>query len=202
MDYFLTTVKHFIIVFCALVTCTSYGQVNKAPVSLTEPQKIEYLIKCVEGLNNAIFDRNGTLYSSQAAASHLKMKWEKAGNTVKTGFFYASNFSLGVNLFFELNKKLAQLMNPFKEYSIRINEIHHTHKLDAPSGTAITLAEVLIMNTNHLTIWKNSEDVDAGELPIVSYREGEVPGTHEIIYDSDIDSLSIKQKRKAAKVLL
>lgn len=117
----------------------------------------------------------------------------------KTGFFYASNFSLGVNLFFELNKKLAMLMNPFKEYSVRMNEIHHTRKLDAPSGTAITLAEGIILNIDHITNWKNSEDVAQGELPIISYREGEVPGTHEVIYDSEIDTLSIKHEAKNRK---
>jgi 4-hydroxy-tetrahydrodipicolinate reductase len=117
----------------------------------------------------------------------------------KTGFFYASNFSLGVNLFFELNKKLAELMNPFKEYSIRMNEIHHTRKLDAPSGTAITLAEGLILNVDHISTWKNSEKVNVGELPIISYREGDVPGTHEVIYNSEIDTISIKHEAKNRK---
>jgi len=116
-----------------------------------------------------------------------------------TGFFYASNFSLGVNLFFELNKKLAQLMNPFKEYSILMNEIHHTRKLDAPSGTAITLAEGLILNVDHLSTWKNTKEVNEGELPIISYREGDVPGTHEVIYNSEIDTISIKHEAKSRK---
>lgn len=116
-----------------------------------------------------------------------------------SGFFYASNFSLGVNLFFELNKKLAQLINPFNDYNIKMNEIHHTRKLDAPSGTAITLAEGLISNIDHIASWKNSEAVVEGELPIVSYREGDVPGTHEVIYDSEIDTISIKHEAKSRK---
>lgn len=116
-----------------------------------------------------------------------------------SGFFYASNFSLGVNLFFELNKKLAQLMNPFNDYDIKMNEIHHTRKLDAPSGTAITLAEGVMKNVDNISKWENSEKVEEGVLPIISYREGDVPGTHEVIYDSEIDKISIKHEAKSRK---
>jgi 4-hydroxy-tetrahydrodipicolinate reductase len=116
-----------------------------------------------------------------------------------SGFFYASNFSLGVNLFFELNKKLAKLMNPFNDYNVKMNEIHHTRKLDAPSGTAITLAEGVMSNIDTLSKWKNSDDVTDGELPIISFREGDVPGTHEVIYDSEIDTISIKHEAKSRK---
>jgi len=116
-----------------------------------------------------------------------------------SAFFYASNFSLGVNIFFELNKKLAQMISPFDDYSVKINEIHHTRKLDAPSGTAITLAEGIISNINRFNTWKNSETTNNNELPIISFREGDVPGTHEIIYDSDIDTISIKHEAKNRK---
>ncbi len=116
-----------------------------------------------------------------------------------TGFFYASNFSLGVNLFFELNKKLAKLMNPFNEYSVMMNETHHTRKLDAPSGTAITLAEGLISKLHHITKWENSKNVGQGVVPINSFREGDVPGTHEVVYDSEVDTISIKHEAKSRK---
>ncbi len=116
-----------------------------------------------------------------------------------TGFFYASNFSLGVNLFFGLNKKLAKLMNPFKEYEVMINETHHIRKLDAPSGTAITLAEGLISNLQHITKWENSENIDHSSVPINSLREGDVTGTHEVIYNSDVDTISIKHEAKSRK---
>jgi 4-hydroxy-tetrahydrodipicolinate reductase len=116
-----------------------------------------------------------------------------------SAFFYASNFSLGVNIFFELNKKLAQMMSPFDDYSVKINEIHHTRKLDAPSGTAITLAEGIISNINKFDSWRNSEKTNSNELPVISFREGDVPGTHEIIYDSDIDTISIKHEAKNRK---
>jgi 4-hydroxy-tetrahydrodipicolinate reductase len=80
-----------------------------------------------------------------------------------------------------------------------MNETHHTRKLDAPSGTAITLAEGLILNIDHISNWKNSEEVAQGELPIISYREGDVPGTHEVIYNSEIDTISIKHEAKNRK---
>ena len=111
-----------------------------------------------------------------------------------SGFLYASNFSVGVNLFFELNKRLAKLIQPY-DYKVSIKEIHHLDKLDAPSGTAITLAEQILPYTDYLN-WtleseKNSDDEG---LPIKSLREGEVPGTHEITYNSEIDSISIKHE--------
>ena len=105
-------------------------------------------------------------------------------------FLYASNFSLGVNIFFELNKTLANLMNRLPEYTASIEEIHHTQKLDAPSGTAISLAKDIISNSDYSswTLDKPNEK----ELGIVAKRIENVPGTHEISYDSTIDSIQIK----------
>jgi len=105
-------------------------------------------------------------------------------------FLYASNFSLGVNIFFELNKTLVRLMNRLPEYTASIEEIHHTQKLDAPSGTAISLAKDIINNSdyNSWTLDKPNEK----ELGIVAKRIENVPGTHEISYDSTIDSIQIK----------
>lgn len=120
-------------------------------------------------------------------------------NTNGAAFFYASNFSLGVNLFFELNKQLAKLMQPFKEYEVSMNEIHHTRKLDAPSGTAITLAEGIMENYADLNNWKNAENVNKNELAITSERIGDVPGTHEIFYDSEIDNITIRHEAKNRK---
>lgn len=105
-------------------------------------------------------------------------------------FIYASNFSLGVNLFFELNKKLAQMMKNFPEYRVGIEEIHHTQKLDAPSGTAITLAEQIIENSEKRG-WKLDE-AGEDELPIVAKRIENVPGTHIISYDSPVDTIKIE----------
>lgn len=110
----------------------------------------------------------------------------------KGAFIYASNFSLGVNLFFELNTYLAKMMNPMKDYKATLEEIHHTQKLDAPSGTAITLAEGIIENTQYKT-WKLDAS-DPETLPIIAKREGTVPGTHTITYESAIDTITIQHK--------
>jgi 4-hydroxy-tetrahydrodipicolinate reductase len=107
-------------------------------------------------------------------------------------FFYASNFSVGVNIFFKLNKILAQLMSQHPEYKVAIEEIHHTEKKDAPSGTAITLAEGIFEKNDRLQKWVNIEDAATGELPIISLREDKVPGTHTISYNSTVDSIEIK----------
>jgi 4-hydroxy-tetrahydrodipicolinate reductase len=104
-------------------------------------------------------------------------------------FLYASNFSLGVNVFFELNTRLAQLMDPRDEYKVDVEEIHHIHKLDAPSGTAITLAEDIIRNSSYRE-WKLNEG-SGNTIPIHSKRTGEVPGTHSVRYSSPIDDLEI-----------
>lgn len=109
-------------------------------------------------------------------------------------FIYASNFSLGVNLFFELNKKLAQMMKSLDTYSVGIEEIHHLQKLDAPSGTAITLAEDIIANTDK-TNWFLKDQintVDTYGIPITAEREPEIPGTHTVHYDSQVDTIAIK----------
>ncbi|MCK0160166.1 4-hydroxy-tetrahydrodipicolinate reductase [Allomuricauda sp. F6463D] len=110
----------------------------------------------------------------------------------KSAFIYASNFSLGVNIFFELNKHLAKMMTGLQEYSVGMEEIHHTQKLDAPSGTAITLAEGVIENTAY-TNWKLDESGDK-TIPIKSIREGMVPGTHSISYKSSVDTIEIKHE--------
>ena len=110
----------------------------------------------------------------------------------KAAFFYASNYSIGVNLFFRLNKYLARLIGNYPQYNVHTTEIHHIHKLDAPSGTAITLAEGLIENLPTKTAWINQSEVAENQIPIVSLREGEVPGTHIIRYDSEVDSIEIQ----------
>lgn len=108
------------------------------------------------------------------------------------GLFYASNFSVGVNVFFEINKKLAQLMSPYSDYKIDMEEIHHTEKLDAPSGTAITLAEGVIDNIPNVGAWINEVTDDASKVGIVSKRIDKVPGTHVVSYENEIDEIYIK----------
>lgn len=107
-----------------------------------------------------------------------------------SAFLYASNFSIGVNLFFELNEKLAKMMDPFQNYKVAIEEVHHLQKLDAPSGTAISLAQQIIGNSRKEG-WQ-LDHAEENEIPITAKREDNVPGTHTVSYNSEIDSIEIK----------
>lgn len=110
-------------------------------------------------------------------------------------FFHASNFSIGVNLFFKVNRYLAKLMADQKAYSVSIEEVHHTEKKDAPSGTAISLAEGILDNRDGMRDWKSTEEMDGleeGVIPITSKRIDPAPGTHIITYQSEIDDIEIK----------
>ena len=107
------------------------------------------------------------------------------------GLFYASNYSIGVNIFFAVNKYLAKLMKRYDQYDISMEEIHHTQKLDAPSGTAITLAEGIMEALPNKTGWVNEPSDKKEELPIISKRIDKVPGTHGISYESVIDNITI-----------
>ena len=125
--------------------------------------------------------------------------------------FWSSNFSLGVAVFSAVNKYLAKLMNRFDEYDVTMNETHHIHKLDAPSGTAITLAEGILENLNRKERWvpgtlltadgtlSGTTECAANELPVSSIRKGEVPGIHSIRYDSEADSITITHDAKSRR---
>ena len=117
---------------------------------------------------------------------------EEACNAVGGAMLAASNFSLGVNLFFALNSKLAQVMSKYEQYKISLSEIHHTAKLDAPSGTAITLAEEILMQNSRYKNWENNVFTNEDTLSIHSIREPDVPGTHIIKYTSAQDVIEIK----------
>ena len=108
----------------------------------------------------------------------------------------ATNFSLGVNIFFEINKQLSKLMNNHKSYSTLIKETHHKEKLDSPSGTAITTAEIILSELSKYSQWNNLETKAKDSLPIISKREIEVPGTHEVVYENNIDELSLSHRAK------
>jgi 4-hydroxy-tetrahydrodipicolinate reductase len=108
------------------------------------------------------------------------------------GLFYASNFSVGVNIFFRVNTFLAKIMNHYPEYDVSLEEIHHMHKLDAPSGTGLSLAKQVLEHIERKEKWVNNTASSKNELALVSKREGEVPGTHIVDYDSDVDRIEIK----------
>ncbi len=111
--------------------------------------------------------------------------------------FWTSNFSLGVNVFFALNKHLAKLMNHFPDYNVEMTEVHHTQKLDAPSGTAITLAEGIIEQLDAKTAWRLDQTQAEGEFAIKAVREGQVPGIHTIRYENSVDSIEITHDAKS-----
>ncbi len=112
-------------------------------------------------------------------------------------FFWTSNFSLGVNIFFALNKYLASMMAGLPQYVPSMTEIHHIHKLDHPSGTAITLAEGIMAKDKAVESWSEADPAEPGVLHITAEREGEVPGTHIITWDSPVDSITIEHKAKS-----
>lgn len=115
----------------------------------------------------------------------------------RQSLLYASNFSVGVNLFFEVNRAMAQLMNDHEDYHVHIEETHHTKKLDTPSGTAIKLAMDVLDNLDRKDIWVKGRGERDFELDVISHREENVPGTHQVIYDSEIDTIELKHTAKS-----
>ncbi len=142
----------------------------------------ENIKTCLENKIPVICGTTGWL-DKQADVKRIALENDNA-------FLYGSNFSLGVNLFFALNEKLAKLMNNVTEYNCQLEEIHHIHKLDAPSGTAISLAEGIIANSK-FEAWK-LEETKNKELGIFAIREDEVPGTHSVFYRSEVDEIEIR----------
>jgi 4-hydroxy-tetrahydrodipicolinate reductase len=121
-----------------------------------------------------------------------KPEVEKIVKEKDGSFFYASNYSMGVNIFFKMNEYLASIMKNFDAYDVSMDEIHHTEKKDAPSGTAITLAEGIIQSIGRKKSWTNNETKDPREIGIQSFRIDQVPGTHTVKYTSPIDTIEIK----------
>jgi 4-hydroxy-tetrahydrodipicolinate reductase len=145
---------------------------------------------CIKNNVPVISGTTGWLDKYQDAVSLCKKE--------KGTFLYASNFSLGVNIFFELNKQLAKMMRTLENYTISMEEIHHTKKLDAPSGTAITLAKGIIENSSKEN-WELGENTSKENIPIVAKRIPDVPGTHTILYTAEVDSIKIKHTAHSRK---
>jgi 4-hydroxy-tetrahydrodipicolinate reductase len=124
---------------------------------------------------------------------------KKAVQEENQTFFYASNYSIGVNIFFAINKKLAEIMNQFPQYDVWMEETHHIHKLDSPSGTGITLAEGILENLDRKNSWSEDGESPDDIIWIKSEREGEVPGIHTVLYESDADVISIRHSAKNRK---
>ena len=162
-------------------------------IEFTTPEAAyENFIKCFEANTPIVSGTTGWLDK----LDEIKTKCRNEKQT----FLYASNFSLGVNLFFKLNQVLSKMMNSYPDYQIEMSETHHIHKLDAPSGTAITLAEDIIKNVERKQEWtKNLAKND--EINIESIRKGEINGIHTIKYDSPVDKIEIIHSLKNRKSL-
>ncbi|NML21109.1 4-hydroxy-tetrahydrodipicolinate reductase [Pseudoflavitalea sp. G-6-1-2] len=161
--------------------------IRKADVAIefTGPESAyENILRCIEAGVPVVSGSTGWLDKYEAA---------KASCTAhNSAMLYASNFSVGVNIFFALNQKLAALMQPHPEYDVKMLEIHHTQKKDAPSGTAITLAEQILEQNKQKTKWVNHDGSNASDLVILSERIDPAPGTHVITYTSAIDDIEIR----------
>jgi len=141
------------------------------------------IMKCIEKQIPIVCGTTGWL--------EKKDEVEKATQSFDSTFFYASNYSIGVNLFFKLNKQLAKLMQPHAGYDIYTNEIHHIEKKDSPSGTAITIAEGIMSQYPNKNKWVNNEIPGADEIAIWSQRESTKPGTHTVKYISKVDQIEV-----------
>lgn len=153
-------------------------------IEFTAPQ--EAYDNCLRSLKRNLPTVSGTTGWSNRLPE-LKELCEKEGKT----FFWSSNFSIGVNLFLRINRKVAELMKAAPNYHLSLEETHHIHKLDAPSGTAITLAETLLAARHELKRWELTETPEEHTLPIQAHREGEVPGIHTVHYTSEVDRISL-----------
>jgi len=154
-------------------------------IEFSQPESAyENIKQCLENNIPVVSGTTGWLDKKPAIEKLCKEK--------NSAFFYASNYSVGVNLFFHLNKILAKIMNNYPEYEVSTEEIHHTQKRDAPSGTAITLAEGIITNITRKGKWVNNKSSVENELEIISKRIDPYPGTHTINYHSNVDSIEIK----------
>ncbi|WP_297337630.1 4-hydroxy-tetrahydrodipicolinate reductase [Algoriphagus sp.] len=172
---------------------------NRFELNELNPEKIDVAIEfsqpeaAVENFEWC-FEKGVPVVSGTTGWLSEKPRIEKLAKEKNGAFFYASNFSIGVNIFFKVNQFLAKLMNETPGYRVSMEEIHHTSKKDAPSGTAITLAEGIIQNHQSYQQWKLSDAPSDSEqtLPITSKRIDPAPGTHIIRYQSPIDDIEIK----------
>jgi 4-hydroxy-tetrahydrodipicolinate reductase len=163
-------------------------------IEFTSPATaVDNYLKCFEARVAVVSGTTGWL--------DRKAEVEKACLAKNGCFFYTSNFSLGANIFFEMNKHLAAIMKAFPQYDVSMTEVHHTQKLDAPSGTAITLAEDIIALNPTKTSWTIGEPKSNTELQIHPIREGVVPGIHTIKYDSEVDFIEMTHSAYSRKGL-
>lgn len=163
-----------------------------AVIEFTSPESaFENIIKCLEMKKPVVSGSTGWLSKYDLATVACRENG--------TSFIHSSNFSIGVNILFRLNSILADMMAQREEYNVSIEEIHHTKKLDAPSGTAITLSDGIVARHKGYTGWTGQEKEKKDSIVIKSVREGSVPGIHTVQWDSDIDMISLKHEAKGRK---
>ncbi|MEM8999797.1 MAG: 4-hydroxy-tetrahydrodipicolinate reductase [Bacteroidota bacterium] len=168
---------------------TQYIDFSKMDVAIdfsTPTSALANIKRCFDHSVPIVSGTTGWLDDFEEAVSYC--------NKRNGAFIYASNFSLGVNIFFGLNAHLSKMMANLSQYNVSIEEIHHTQKLDAPSGTAITLAEAIVANSNYQG-WK-MENVEKDDISIISKRIGNTPGTHTVTYQSEVDSIELQHVAK------
>ena len=167
-------------------SASTYNGIENADVAIDFSVPSSAVANISECLHNNIPVVSGTTGWLEEYSKIIALCEEKKG-----AFIYGSNFSLGVNLFFELNDYLAKMMLKFNQYSVSMEEIHHTQKLDAPSGTAISLAKGIIANSNY-TDWSLDKNSNENTIYIDAQRIENVPGTHSVFYTSEVDTIEIK----------
>jgi 4-hydroxy-tetrahydrodipicolinate reductase len=173
------------------ITLSDLQQADVA-IEFSRPEAaFDNIQRCIEAGLPVVSGTTGWLDQMESIKSYCD---QKGG-----AFLYASNFSIGVNLFFQLNKTLTKLMASYPQYQPRMEEIHHTQKLDAPSGTAITLAKGLLENYPSKSSWVLGPSTDEQALVINAKRIDLVPGTHTISWDSEVDSIEIKHTAHSRK---
>ena len=179
---------HLVVLKIDIDTLESFTKENLQPcdvaIEFTGPHSAkENILKCFDAGIPVVSGSTGWLESWNEVENYCNKK--------NGSLLYASNFSVGVNIFFEVNKKLAQLMKQQTGYEISLEEIHHTQKKDAPSGTAITLAEQILQEVPRKKKWVNEVSDNSEDLVIISKREDPAPGTHSIKYSSAVDDIEI-----------
>jgi 4-hydroxy-tetrahydrodipicolinate reductase len=163
---------------------TRFNQKADVAIEFTQPESaVKNILYC--------FDHQLPVVCGTTGWLDQKNEIERLCVEKKGGFFYASNYSLGVNLFFRLTSYLAKVMKPYPHYKVSIDETHHTQKKDAPSGTAITLAERIIQEQPLIKKWQSTETPDPTSLVIRSHRIDPAPGTHTVKYQSSVDDIEI-----------
>ncbi|MDH5475576.1 MAG: 4-hydroxy-tetrahydrodipicolinate reductase [Cyclobacteriaceae bacterium] len=176
---------HKIVAKVELDTVTT-GDLIEAHVALefTQPESAYNNIKkCIDLGIPVLSGTTGWIEKKEQIETYCRTK--------DSTFFYASNYSIGVNLFFKINEIVAEIMNSNTQYNVSMEEIHHTQKKDSPSGTAITLAEGILKHLENKNKWQEGNSEKSTILPIYAKREGSVPGTHSVSYESEMDNITL-----------